>query len=110
MLSTSVSLDPALASAGVLHLQRRQGTDSSLELEIRQGDGGAHGVRLRGDAHHHTLKTLWQALGIPVWVRRIVPHVYVDGELVQIVGYTPDEGRYRQLLALASPPFESAGL
>ncbi len=56
-----------------------------VELRFRRG---GEACRPQGRGHHrHSLKKLFQEWGVPPWQRGQIPLVYVDGELVQVIGY-----------------------
>ena len=54
-----------------------------LEVRARQGGERLHRA---GDAHHRTLKHLWQDAGVPPWQRERTPLLYLDGTLVAVPG------------------------
>lgn len=55
-----------------------------LWLRFRQG---GEKIRLQGHAQHKSLKQLFQEWGVPPWQRQSVPLIFVDHELVAVVGY-----------------------
>lgn len=55
------------------------------ELSVRWRRGGER-CRLAGRRHHHQLKKLLQELGVPPWERRVLPLVYVGGDLAAVPG------------------------
>jgi tRNA(Ile)-lysidine synthase len=54
----------------------------ALRVTMRRG-----GERCLLRGHHHKVKKLLQAAGIPPWERERLPLVYVDGELAAIGAY-----------------------
>lgn len=62
-------------------LSRARIERAPLTVALRRG---GETCRLPGRAHHHKLKKLLQAAGIPPWERRRLPLVYADGELAAI--------------------------
>ena len=54
-------------------------------LEVRARLGGER-FRRAGDAHHRSLKHLWQEGGVPPWQRDRTPLLYLDGALVAVPG------------------------
>ena len=55
-----------------------------LWLKFREG---GEKIRLQGHAQHKSLKQLFQEWGVPPWQRQSVPLIFVDHELVAVVGY-----------------------
>jgi tRNA(Ile)-lysidine synthase len=39
-----------------------------------------------GEAHHKSLKKLFQEAGIPTWLRNYVPLIYIDDRLAAVGG------------------------
>ena len=73
-----------------LTLQRSELTtakDQDLQIRFRQG---GESIRLPNKAHHTALKKLFQQYGVPPWQRNRLPLLYREGELIEIVGLTPD--------------------
>ena len=58
--------------------------DADVLVRYRQG---GEKIMPAGQAHHRDLKTLMQENGMPPWERSRVPLVFVDGELVCVVGW-----------------------
>lgn len=72
-----------------------------LNAELVIGDGlrsdiGSVMVRFRregeniciaGRVHHHSLKKLFQSWGVPPWLRSQVPLLFVNDELIAVVGF-----------------------
>lgn len=52
-------------------------------LTVSFAQGGER-IRLPGRAHHSRLKKLWQAAGVPPWIRRRTPLVWLDEELLAV--------------------------
>lgn len=55
-----------------------------LLLKFRQG---GERIRLQGHAQHKSLKQLFQEWDIPPWQRQQIPLLFVEQELVAVVGY-----------------------
>jgi len=55
--------------------------DQNKTIRFRQG---GEKIKLPGRTHHHSLKKILQAKGIPPWLRDRVPLVYENDELVEI--------------------------
>jgi tRNA(Ile)-lysidine synthase len=55
-------------------------------VSVRYRRGGEN-FQLPGRSHHHSLKKLFQAWGIPPWQRDRVPLIFVGNELAVVVGY-----------------------
>lgn len=55
-----------------------------LQLKFRQG---GEKIRLQGHAQHKALKQLFQEWGVPPWQRQLIPLLFVEQELVAVVGY-----------------------
>jgi tRNA(Ile)-lysidine synthase len=76
---------------GQLRAQAVQGSGLSaclcapeqVEVRFRQG-----GERCLAYGHHHSLKKLLQARGIPPWQRDRLPLIYVGGQLAAVAGLT----------------------
>lgn len=68
----------------------KQGIDSTLwlsgQLSIRFRQGGEK-IKPVGRQHHHDLKKLLQAQGVPVWQRQRIPLLYINQQLAAVVGY-----------------------
>ena len=64
----------------------RQARCAGARIEVRYRRGGEK-LRLPGRAHRHRLKKLFQAAGVPPWLRARVPLIYLDGELAMVAGY-----------------------
>ena len=56
-------------------------TPERLTLRWQQG---AEQIRLPGREHRSRIKNLWQAAGVPPWVRQRTPLLYRDGVLVAV--------------------------
>jgi len=55
-----------------------------LQLKFRQG---GEKIRLQGHSQHKALKQLFQEWGVPPWQRQFIPLLFVEQELVAVVGY-----------------------
>lgn len=60
----------ALPGGGVLRLQGAGGFDAPLHVRARRG---GERIALPGRSHHHALKHVLQALGVPPWERERLP-------------------------------------
>ncbi len=58
--------------------------DGGLRMGFRQG---GEKIQLHGQAHHKSLKQLYQAWAIPPWERDRIPLLFSGNELVAVVGY-----------------------
>lgn len=56
-----------------------------LRARVRLPRGGER-LRLRGAAHHRSLRALAQQQGLPPWIRERLAIIEVDGELLSIAG------------------------
>lgn len=65
-------------------LSRARLVGRRVELRFRHG---GELCRPQGRGHRHSLKKLFQEWGVPPWQRGQIPLVYVDGALVQVIGY-----------------------
>lgn len=74
----------SVRGAGLRHLQTE-----GLQLRYRRG---GEKIRPVGVAHHRELKTLLQEAGVPPWERERLPLVFVQDELVAVVGHWMAEG------------------
>jgi len=54
---------------------------AGLRIRLRQG---GERIRVAGQAHHQSLKNLFQASSIPPWERECLPLFFIDDQLVQI--------------------------
>ncbi len=52
-------------------------------IDVRWRQGGER-CRPGGRGHHHTLKKLFQEAGVPPWVRRNTPLLYIENELAAV--------------------------
>ena len=71
--------------------------DRKLEIRYRQG---GETINLQGRHHHHKLKKLFQAEGIPTWYRDRMPLIFCDGRLVAVADLWVDS----QYAASSSEP------
>ena len=55
--------------------------DSTIEVRFYQG---GESCLLPGRSGHHRLKKLFQEYGVPPWVRKRIPLVYIDGNLAAV--------------------------
>ena len=62
-------------------------------VEIRYREGGEHMV-WRG--HRRVLKKLWQAWGVPPWLRDKIPLIYIDGQLAAVLDFCVADLYYRE--------------
>jgi tRNA(Ile)-lysidine synthase len=62
-------------------LSRRRLERSGLHVRLRRG---GENLRLPGRRHHHVLKKLLQAQGVPPWERLRLPLLFADGELAAV--------------------------
>ncbi len=62
-------------------LSRARLNGQSLHVRLRSG---GETLMLAGRGHHHALKKLLQAEGVPPWLRARLPLFYVDQELVAV--------------------------
>jgi tRNA(Ile)-lysidine synthase len=69
------------AEVGISAARWRQG-----EVTVRFRRGGER-CQPAGQAHHRTLKKLFQEWGVPPWERERIPLIYIDRELAAIPGY-----------------------
>lgn len=60
------------------------------QVTVRFRQGGEI-CRLPGRKHHHELKKLFQQWGVPSWERDRIPLIFLDDELIAVVGYFLDE-------------------
>lgn len=61
----------------------------SIEVRFRQG---GERIRLAGESHSRSLKTLLQERGVPPWERQRLPLVYVGGQLAAVADLWISEG------------------
>jgi tRNA(Ile)-lysidine synthase len=57
--------------------------DAGVNVQFREG---GETLRRRGQGHHQQLKKLFQAHGIPPWLRPYVPLLYVKDRLASVAG------------------------
>ena len=55
-------------------------------IEIRYRSGGER-IQLAKRQGHHALRDLFQESGVPPWVRRRIPLIYLDGKLTWVGGF-----------------------
>jgi tRNA(Ile)-lysidine synthase len=56
------------------------------QVSIRFRQGGEK-IRPVGRQHHHDLKKLLQAKGVPTWQRHAIPLLYINQQLAAVLGY-----------------------
>lgn len=83
------------AGLGTLRLAAAPG----VPLDLRFARGGER-LKPAGAPHTRSLKQLCQEAGLPPWVRRRMPLLYADGELVAVAGFW----RSAKALALGLDP------
>lgn len=78
-----------LNGRGVLmtKLSHSEGLRADIETVSIRFRRGGEVCKLPGRNHHHELKNLLQAWGIPPWLRDQVPLIYVNDQLAGVVGY-----------------------
>ena len=85
----SVDLGPG----GLLHLRESRGQgmrrDGRIEIRFRSGPVTC---QLQGREGHHSLKRQLQDLGVPPWLRKQMPLVFVDGQLAALADLALCEG------------------
>lgn len=67
-----------LGSKGI---SREQWQSAKIEIKFRQG---GEKICLPGRQGHHSLKNLFQEVGIPPWERDVTPLIYLDGKLAVV--------------------------
>jgi tRNA(Ile)-lysidine synthase len=65
-------------------LRRTAVTDAGVRVAWRRGGERCHPP---GREHHHSLKKLFQAEGIPPWERDRIPLIYIGDQLAMIPGF-----------------------
>ncbi|MEQ8517225.1 MAG: tRNA lysidine(34) synthetase TilS, partial [Chromatocurvus sp.] len=68
---------------GRVAISARRGAQSDLTLAFRQG---GERLRLPGEVHHRSLKTLLQSAGVPPWWRERLPLLFAGQQLVAAGG------------------------
>lgn len=58
--------------------------NAPLLMKFRQG---GERIQLQGQAQHKSLKQLFQEWGVPPWKRQQIPLIFVDHELIAVIGY-----------------------
>lgn len=74
----------AHTTAQTAGLSRSQCEQLPLTIRFRQG---GERCRLAGRHHHHALKGLLQAAGVPPWQRDRIPLIYLGDQLAAVVGH-----------------------
>jgi tRNA(Ile)-lysidine synthase len=59
---------------------------STGQVSIRYRQGGEK-IKPVGRQHHHDLKKLLQAQGVPAWQRQRIPLLYINQQLAAVLGY-----------------------
>lgn len=70
-----------LPDGRLLRAEGMQGAGRPVTVRFREG-----GERLQGHGLSHDLKKLLQSASVPPWVRRRLPMVFVEGELMAVAG------------------------
>ena len=78
---------------GQLNASRQHGRglrtgDAEVRVQFREG---GESIRRRGHGHHQQLKKLFQAYGVPPWLRAYVPMLYVNDRLASVAGVWLEE-------------------
>jgi len=72
------------------HSEQNNGIRASIwqldDISVRYRSGGET-FRPAGQAHHRSLKKLFQEWGVPPWLRSGVPLLYVGEDLAAVIGY-----------------------
>lgn len=72
------------------HYEKNNGIRADIwqqaRISVRYRCGG-EAFRPAGQAHHRSLKNLFQEWGVPPWLRSRTPLLYVDEELAAVIGY-----------------------
>lgn len=76
--ATAVPDERVTDTSGYLHLPT---VINTVEVRFAQG-----GERLLRHGQHQQVSECWRAAGVPPWVRRWLPLLYVDGVLVAVAG------------------------
>ena len=79
-LSDEQQLILSIADQGIL---KERWLSSLVEVRFRKG---GEKIRLQGREGHHSLKKIYQELGVPPWERDGIPLIYLDGKLAVVVG------------------------
>lgn len=66
-----------------------RGDITAVDVRFRQG---GEVCQLPGRKHHHELKKLFQAWGVPPWQRDRIPLLYLNDQLIAVVGYFIADG------------------
>ncbi len=82
----------SIPNLGVITVDKKIGSGirEMQNITIRFRKGGEV-CKLQGRTCHHDLKKLFQQWGVPPWQRARIPLIYVEEELVSIVGFYVDE-------------------
>ncbi|NOS76040.1 MAG: tRNA lysidine(34) synthetase TilS [Methyloglobulus sp.] len=77
-IAEDVSFEAVESSSGITS---EQWLASKITLKFRSG---GETIKLPGRSGHHSLKNLYQEVGIPPWERLRVPLIYLDGKLAAV--------------------------
>ncbi len=81
LLPNNQLLSPQQAFLGI---EKSAWQTGQVSIRFRQGGEKIHPV---GRHHHHELKKLLQAKGIPPWQRHAIPLLYINQQLAAVLGY-----------------------
>jgi len=81
VLPTGECITPQQAQQGIALHHWRMG---QVSISYRQG---GEKIRPVGRQHHHDLKKLLQAQGVPTWQRERIPLLYINQQLAAVLGY-----------------------
>ncbi|MCK5386740.1 MAG: tRNA lysidine(34) synthetase TilS [Gammaproteobacteria bacterium] len=84
LLINSVGLKLSASSSTGEGLSQNKLKSADILIKFRQGGESCRPV---GRGQTHQLKKLFQEWQVPPWQRALVPLVYVNGELAEVVGY-----------------------
>jgi tRNA(Ile)-lysidine synthase len=77
-VSEGVTYEIVEASSGI---PCEQWNNARITVKFRSG---GETLQLQGRTGHHSLKNLYQELGIPPWEREVMPLFYLDGKLAAV--------------------------
>lgn len=80
--NTNIRISAEVSEGMGLRIAKLKNAEISIRFRI-----GGETCRPAGRGQTHQLKKLFQEWKVPPWQRAMVPLVYVDGELAQVVGY-----------------------
>ena len=81
LLPTGQILEPSQVQQGIAAQYWQNG---QISIGYRQG---GEKIRPVGRQHHHDLKKLLQAEGVPTWQRERIPLLYINQQLAAVLGY-----------------------